>query len=82
METLFRLLLGNIILLYTGACLRYIYKKYLRRKKIKFNNILHGIEEAKTKQDEKYNVDNEFVNKSYGCFILLILIIIMLIIVQ
>ena len=68
------------MLLYTGASLRYLYQKYIRKKNTDFNDVLRGISCPTTKKDEIYNVENEFANRAYGCGFICIIIIIVVII--
>lgn len=70
------LLVKNIIVLYFGAFIRYLLNCVLRRSpKKSFHYILHGIEE-KSKEDEIYNYNNEFVNRVYGFAGLLVIVMI------
>ena len=82
MGTLFKLLFGNMIVLYTGVSVRYLYLRYIRRKKVTFSELKNGITNPKANQDKMDNVNNEFANRAYGCVTLCILIIIIVIFLQ
>lgn len=45
-----------------------------------FNDVLRGISAPTTKIDERYNVENEFANRAYGCGFMCIIIIVIVII--
>ena len=80
MGTLFKLLFGNMIVLYTGVSVRYLYLRYIRRKKVTFSELKNGISNPKANQYEMENVNNEFANRAYGCGFLMfaILVIVLL----
>lgn len=80
MGRFYRLLFENIMLLYAGASVRYLYQKYIRKKNMGFNDVLRGISAPTTKIDERYNVENEFANRAYGCGFMCIIIIVIVII--
>ena len=82
MGTLFKLLFGNMIVLYTGVSVRYLYLRFIRRKKVTFSELKNGITNPKANQYEMENVNNEFANRAYGCVTLCILIIIIVIFLQ
>lgn len=57
------LLLNNILILYLGALLRYIYVNKIKRKNIEFDFILHGFNNPKTKSEEMFNIQNSLNNR-------------------
>ena len=82
METLFKLFFGNIIVLYTGVSVRYLYLRFIRRKKVTFSELKNGISNPKANQDDMENVNNEFANRAYGCVTICIVIIILVVLFQ
>lgn len=80
MEALFKLFFGNMTVLYTGVSVRYLYLKFIRRKKVTYSELKNGISKPKTNQDEIDHVNNEFTNRAYGCGFLMfsILVIVLL----
>ena len=79
METLFKLFFGNMIVLHTGISVRYLYLRFIRRKKVTYSELKNGISN-KANQDDMENVNNEFANRAYGCGFLMfsILVIVLL----
>lgn len=52
-------LFQNILALYIGGSIRYIYLRFICRKRdLSYNRVLHGITNAKTKEADTYNVKN------------------------
>lgn len=50
-------LFQNILALYIGGSIRYIYLRFICRKRdLSYNRVLHGITNAKTKEADTYNV--------------------------
>ena len=80
MGSLFKLIFGNIIVLFTGVSVRYLYLRFIGRKKVTFSELKNGISNPKANQDEMDNVNNEFANRAYGCGFLMfaILVIVLL----
>lgn len=71
------LLFRNRLVLYLGVFLRYFLLKVIRRRNVDFQSLLHGIKCPKDKEDETFNISNEFTNRLYAiAFIVLIVIII------
>lgn len=77
-EYLFR----NLFELYSGACVRFLYLRYIKRKDVHFKELLHPIKKVKTKDDEINVFMNEMTNRSYGCLLLMLLVILSLILVR
>ncbi len=79
METLFKLFFGNMIVFHTGISVRYLYLRFIRRKKVTYSELKNGISN-KANQDDMENVNNEFANRAYGCGFLMftILVIVLL----
>lgn len=78
METLFKLFFGNMIVLHTGISVRYLYLRFIRRKKVTYSELKNGISN-KTNQDDMENVNNEFANRAYGCgFLMFVVLVIVL----
>ena len=67
MGTLFKLFFENMIVLYTGVSVRYLYLRFIRRKKVTFSELKNGISNSKANQDDMDHVNNEFANRAYGC---------------
>lgn len=65
----------NILALYVGGTLRFVYLRYVRRdKSVTYVKILHGISKVKTKEDDTYNIKNEMKNRLTTLFFIVILI--------
>ena len=78
METLFKLFFGNMIVLLTGISVRYLYLRFIRRKKVTYSELKNGISN-KANQDDMENVNNEFANRAYGCgFLMFVVLVIVL----
>ena len=78
MGTLFQLFLGNMIVLHTGISVRYLYLRFIRRKKVTYSELKNGISN-KANQDDMENVNNEFANRAYGCgFLMFVVLVIVL----
>jgi len=75
-EIIFR----NLFILYLGTLLRFLFHRVIKRKKISYHQILNGIEHEKTKEDEIFNIRNEFINRLYGLGFLLFVVVIIIII--
>ena len=73
METLFKLFFGNMIVLHTGISVRYLYLRFIRRKKVTYSELKNGISN-KANQDDMENVNNEFANRAYGCGFLMFVV--------
>ena len=71
METLFKLF-------HTGISVRYLYLRFIRRKKVTYSELKNGISN-KANQDDMENVNNEFANRAYGCgFLMFVVLVIVL----
>ena len=78
METLFKLFFGNMIVLHTGISVRYLYLRFIRRKKVTYSELKNGISN-KANQDDMDHVNNEFANRAYGCgFLMFVVLVIVL----
>jgi len=57
----------NILAVYIGGTLRFLYHLYhrviCRDKNVSYNGILHGIPNAKTKKQDTFNIKNEMKNR-------------------
>lgn len=74
------LLFRNRLILYLGVSLRYFLLRVIRRRNVNFHSLLHGIKCPKDKEDETFNISNEFTNRLYAItFIVLIVIVIALV---
>ena len=74
------LLLRNLLILYLGVSLRFLFYKIIKRRDVDFQRLLHGIKSPKNKNDEIFNYKNDFTNRLYAIiFIISIVIIIGLI---
>lgn len=72
-------IIRNTFFFYFGAALRYCYLRFLKKRKISFRKVLNGIEKPKTKEDEIYNMSNEFKNRLFAiAFLSLVVIILVL----
>ena len=73
------LLFRNRLILYLGVSLRYFLLRVIRRRNVDFQSLLHGKKCPKDKEDETFNISNEFTNRLYAItFIVLIVIVIAL----
>ena len=78
MGTLFKLFFENMIVLHTGISVRYLYLRFIRRKKVTYSELKNGISN-KANQDDMENVNNEFANSAYGCgFLMFVVLVIVL----
>ena len=78
METLFKLFFENMIVLHTGTSVRYLYLRFIRRKKVTYSELKNGISN-KANQYDMENVNNEFANRAYGCgFLMFVVLVIVL----
>ena len=71
MEYLFR----NLLILYLGTFIRFVYLRYIRRKDVRFKELLHPTQEGKIDKDNELDIfTNEMANRSYGCIFLIIIV--------
>ncbi len=71
MEYLFR----NLLELYLGTFIRFVYLRYIRRKDVRFKELLHPTQEGKIDKDNELDIfTNEMANRSYGCIFLIIIV--------
>ena len=71
MEYLFR----NLLELYFGTFIRFVYLRYIRRKDVRFKELLHPAQEGKIDKDNELDIfTNEIANRSYGCIFLIIIV--------
>ena len=61
MEELFRYYLENIIILRIGTCLRYLWLRFVRHRKISYRTLYEGSKSKKT--SELSNFENEMSNR-------------------
>ena len=67
-----------MIVLHTGISVRYLYLRFIRRKKVTYGELKNGISN-KANQDDMENVNNEFANRAYGCgFLMFVVLVIVL----
>ena len=67
-----------MIVLHTGISVRYLYLRFIRRKKVTYSELKNGISN-KANQDNMENVNNEFANRAYGCgFLMFVVLVIVL----
>lgn len=67
-----------MIVLLTGISVRYLYLRFIRRKKVTYSELKNGISN-KANQDDMENVNNEFANRAYGCgFLMFVVLVIVL----
>lgn len=67
-----------MIVLHTGISVRYLYLRFIRRKKVTYSELKNGISN-KANQDDMENVNNEFANRTYGCgFLMFVVLVIVL----
>ena len=74
MEYLFR----NLLELYLGTFIRFVYLRFIKRKDVRFEELLDPVKESKIKKDDEMDIfTNEMANRSYGCIFLMIIVAIM-----
>lgn len=67
-----------MIVLHTGISVRYLYLRFIRRKKVTYSELKNGISN-KANQDDMENLNNEFANRAYGCgFLMFVVLVIVL----
>ena len=67
-----------MIVLHTGISVRYLYLRFILRKKVTDSELKNGISN-KANQDDMENVNNEFANRAYGCgFLMFVVLVIVL----
>ena len=65
-----------MIVLHTGISVRYLYLRFIRRKKVTYSELKNGISN-KANQDDMENVNNEFANRAYGCGFLMFVVLVL-----
>lgn len=66
----------NLLALYVGGSLRFVYLRYIcRNKNVTYSKVLHGIPNAKTKKDDTYNIKNEMKNRLTTVLFIVVLIL-------
>ncbi len=71
MEYLFR----NLLVLHLGTFIRFVYLRYIRRKDVRFKELLYPAQEGKIDKDNELDIfTNEIANRSYGCIFLIIIV--------
>ena len=67
-----------MIVLHTGISVRYLYLRFIRRKKVTYSELKNRISN-KANQDDMENLNNEFANRAYGCgFLMFVVLVIVL----
>jgi hypothetical protein len=75
---LFEIIFGNIVTLYLGAIVRYIYIKYIKNSKdVKFKHLLKTKKNIASKDTEINNFENEMSNRITGGITLFAIIFIL-----
>lgn len=75
------LIFKNLLILYVGVGLRYLYYKLFKKNNyIKYSQLLYGIKNPKTKDEEIQNKKNEFINRLYSIFTLSLIVLVIAII--
>lgn len=73
---------GNLFILYTGTFIRYVYFRFVKKKKVRFKELLNPVEDKDPKADEYNRFINEMTNRTYGCIFLILLVLLSLILVR
>ena len=69
-------LFQNTLALYIGGSIRYIYLRFICRKRdLSYNRVLHGITNAKTKEADTYNVKNDIKSRLTTLVFIIVLIL-------
>ena len=72
------LLFRNLLVLYLGTFIRFVYLRFIKRKDVRFKELLDLVKEGKIKKDDEMDIfTNEMANRSYGCIFLMIIVAIM-----
>lgn len=72
------LLFRNLLVLYLGTFIRFVYLRFIKRKDVRFKELLDPVKESKIKKDDEMDIfTNEMANQSYGCIFLMIIVAIM-----
>ena len=72
------LLFRNLLVLYLGTFIRFVYLRFIKRKDVLFKELLDLVKESKIKKDDEMDIfTNEMANRSYGCIFLMIIVAIM-----
>ena len=72
------LLFRNLLVLYLGTFIRFVYLRFIKRKDVRFKELLDLVKESKIKKDDEMDIfTNEMANRSYGCIFLMIIVAIM-----
>ena len=72
------LLFRNLLVLYLGTFIRFVYLRFIKRKDVRFKELLDPVKESKIKKDDEMDIfTNEMANRSYGCIFLMIIVAIM-----
>ncbi len=68
----------NLLILYLGTFIRFVYLRFIKRKDVRFKELLDPVKESKIKKDDEMDIfTNEMANRSYGCIFLMIIVAIM-----
>lgn len=72
------LLFRNLLVLYLGTFIRFVYLRFIKMKDVRFKELLDPVKESKIKKDDEMDIfTNEMANRSYGCIFLMIIVAIM-----
>ena len=65
----------NLLILYLGTFIRFVYLRFIKRKDVLFKELLDLVKEGKIKKDDEMDIfTNEMANRSYGCIFLIIIV--------
>lgn len=65
----------NLLILYLGTFIRFVYLRFIKRKDVSFKVLLHPAQEGKIDKDNELDIfTNEMANRSYGCIFLIIIV--------
>lgn len=68
-------LFRNLLVLYLGTFIRFVYLRFIRSKDVRFKELLHPVQEGKIDKDNGLDIfTNEMANRSYGCIFLIIIV--------
>ena len=71
-------LFRNLLVLYLGTFIRFVYLRFIKRKQVRFKELLDLVKESKIRKDDEMDIfTNEMANRSYGCIFLMIIVAIM-----
>ncbi|VBB46048.1 hypothetical protein TRIP_D380034 [uncultured Paludibacter sp.] len=68
--------LRSLLILYFGVAIRFVYLRYFKNIKTSYMELLNGIKNPKTPDEELFNRKNEFINNIYAIFLIFIIVLI------